>query len=282
MICVEKYKAAVEEFIAKKGYLDNPKVLGIVVCGSYTTGYERKGSDVDVHVIMKSGLLERITKRIKIYRGAMITEIKPDTEETKGFKIEYFEKPISDLYASARNDFENHSNALLPIIGLGTVAYSKGKKLEKLREYIVKRYSNSLPPLMGDDAREKIVIDAGKVDKLKLMINRPEFDYYYHYVIREIRKDYSRMCGCADVPEDKVKRLYTDAAYREAFCKSDIPDQEFVEMFITAITTEMTRDEKIQMAEKLFAHMNKKYAVDPDNYEIKVRSRNDWKSPHNI
>ena len=280
---MERYQVAVEKFIADKGYLDNPRVLGIVVCGSYTTGYEHKGSDIDVHVIMKTGFLERITRFFKIIRGARTLEIEPKTYEAEEYKIEYFEKPISDLYASARRDYKRHSNALVPIIAKSNVVYSRGNQLRRLREYITKKYSKPLPPLDGNDAGEEIVIDYNKVEELRYMLanNRPEFDYYYYYVVRKLKEAYSKMCGCADVPEDKVIRIYTDPNYREAFCKSTVPDQEFVDMFISAITAKMTNEEKVAMVEKMWEHMNKKYLIDPKNYEMLVRSRNDWRSPHN-
>ena len=104
---MEKYIAAAYAFMNEMKYFDNPRVLGVVVSGSYTTGYQRKGSDIDIHVVMKTGLMERITKNFKIYRGVKIVD---------GFKVEYFEKPISDLYKSAKNDFYTHGNDLVPII----------------------------------------------------------------------------------------------------------------------------------------------------------------------
>ena len=270
---MEEYKKAAIQFMKKMGYLDNPRVLGVILSGSYTTGYQHKDSDVDVHVILKSGLIERITKKFKIYRGVQVID---------GFKFEYFEKPISEIYRSAKMDFNTHNNALLPIVGYGQVIHSKSKELERLREYIRKVYSRPLPKLEGDDAKEAIAIIENRISKLRLMSTRNihEFDSEYYLIVEKIRKAVSRMSGCADIPPNKAIRLYTNEKYRESFCKTVIPDQEFIDLYIKAITEKLTTDEKIEMVESLYEFMTKEMEFDPNNYRISIRSRSDIKSPH--
>ncbi len=270
---MEEYKKAAIQFMKKMGYLDNPRVLGVILSGSYTTGYQHKGSDVDVHVVLKSGLIERITKKFKIYRGVQVVD---------GFKFEYFEKPIGEIYRSARMDFNTHNNALLPIVGCGQVIHSKSKELERLREYIKKVYSRPLPKLEGDDAKEAVAIIENRISKLKLMSARniPEFDSEYYLIVEKIRKAVSRMCGCADIPSNKAIRLYTNKEYRDSFCKSLIPEQEFIDLYIKAITERLTIEEKVAMVEGLYALMTKNMEFDPNDYRISIRSRSDVRSPH--
>lgn len=179
---MEKYQRAVYNFIDKMGYLENEHVLGIIVYGSYVTGYNHKYSDIDMHII-------RDNSDDKIYRGVL---------DVDNFKIEYFEKPISDVYLSVENDFETNENVYLAIIGRGHVLFDRTGEIEKLRKYIIEKYSNPLPPLSGDDAKEMAVIIDNKIVKLQSMLenNRPEFVYYYYLVIEKIRKFYSRLCGC--------------------------------------------------------------------------------------
>lgn len=106
---MEDYKRAVAAFIENKKYLVNKDVLGIVLYGSYITGYNHIKSDIDIHIIMSSNTKELI-------RGS---------EVHNGYKIEYFEKPLHDIYESIENDFLTQCNSLLPIIGKGIILFDR-------------------------------------------------------------------------------------------------------------------------------------------------------------
>ena len=134
---MEKYQMAVSDFITKMNYLENNHVLGIIVYGSYVTGYNNKNSDIDMHII-KDDSDERL------YRGV---------SNVDDFKIEYFEKPISDIYLSIKNDFETNENAYLTIIGHGKILFDRTGDIGKLQRYILEKYSQPLPALSGDDAK---------------------------------------------------------------------------------------------------------------------------------
>lgn len=257
---MEKYQMAVSDFITKMNYLENKHVLGIIVYGSYVTGYNNKNSDIDMHII-KDDSDERI------YRGV---------SNIDGFKIEYFEKPISDVYLSIENDFETNENAYLTIIGHGKVLFDRDGSIEKLKSHILEKYSQPLPALSGDDAKEMAVIIDNRVIKLKSMFdnNKPEFIYNYYLVVEKIRKFYSRLCGCANIPVDKVFRIYTDKRYRESFCKSIIPDEEFLDMYFNAVKNTGTNEEKLNIVTELYNYATRNLEINPNNYRILIKSRN--------
>ena len=257
---MEKYQVAISDFIKKMNYLENNHVLGIIVYGSYTTGYNNKNSDIDMHIIKDDS-------DEKLYRGVSIID---------GFKIEYFEKPISDIYLSIENDFETNENAYLTIIGHGKVLFDKDGKISKLQRYILDKYSQPLPALSGDDAKEMAVIIDNRMIKLRTMLenNKPEFIYNYYLVVEKIRKFYSRLCGCANIPVDKAFRIYTDKRYRESFCKSVIPDEEFLGMYFNAVTNNGSNEEKMDIVTELYNYSIRNLELNPNNYRILIKSRN--------
>lgn len=210
---MERFQVAIYNFINKMNYLENKHILGIIVYGSYVTGYNNKNSDIDMHIIKDNS-------DEKLYRGV---------SNIDGFKIECFEKPISDIYLSIENDFETNENPYLTIIGHGKILFDRNGEIDKLQRYILEKYSKPLPALTGDDAKEMAVIIDNRMIKLRAMLenNKPEFIYNYYLVVEKIRKLYSRLCGCANIPVDKAFRIYTDEKYRESFCKSSIPDIDF-------------------------------------------------------
>lgn len=256
---MEKYQMAVYNFINKMNYLQNEHVLGIIVYGSYVTGYNHKDSDIDMHIIMDNS-------DDKLYRGVL---------NINGFKIEYFEKPISDIYLSIENDFETNENAYLTIIGYGNVLFDRTGEIQKLRNYIIEKYNSPLPSLSGDDAKEMAVIIYNRIIKLKSMLenNRPEFIYNYYLVVEKIRKFYSRLCGCPNVPVDKTFKIYSDKKYRESFCKN-IPDIDFINMYFNAVTNTCTNEEKMNIAIELYNYTTRNLEIDPNDYRILIKSRN--------
>lgn len=257
---MKKYQDAIYDFIQNMNYLQNEHVLGIIAYGSYTTGYNHKDSDIDMHIIMDDC-------DDKLYRGV---------SNIDGFKIEYFEKPISDIYLSIENDFKTNENAYLAIIGFGNILFDRDGKIKKLQNDIIEKYSSPLPPLAGDDAKEMAVIIDNRITKLKSMLenNRPEFLYNYYLVIEKIRKFYSRLCGCPNIPVDKTFKIYTDKKYREAFCKSTIPDVDFINKYFNAVTNPCTNKEKMDIAIDLYNYTTRNLEINPNNYRIRIKSRN--------
>ena len=257
---MEEYQVAITKFIDKMNYLGNEHVLGIVVYGSYTTGYNHKSSDIDMHIITDDS-------ENKLYRGV---------STVNGFKIEYFEKPISDIYISVDNDFLTNENPYLTIIGYGKIIFDRDGAIKKLQEYTIEKYDNPIPPLSGEDAKEMAYIIDNRISKLKSMFinNRPEFTYNYYLDIEKIRKFYSRLCGCANIPVDKSFKVYTDNEYRDSFCKSTIPDDKFIKMYFNAVTNAGSKEEKLNIITELYSYATRNLTLDPNDYRILIKSRN--------
>ena len=257
---MEKYEYAIKKFIEKKQYITNEQVLGIVLYGSFTTGYNHNKSDIDLHIIMKDNV-EVLIRGVELHDG---------------YKIEYFEKPIHDLYESADNDFLIQNNALLPIIGHGKILFDRNGEILKLQNYILKKYSEPLPKLTGDDAKEMAFIIENRITQLKMMFenNSPYFNHNYHLLLEKIRKFYARICGCADIPVTKVYKIYTDEAYRESFCKSIIPEPKFIKLYFDAVLYEGANNQKMNYIYELYEYSTKNLNINPNDYRIKIKSRN--------
>ncbi len=160
----------INQFIEKMGYLQNEHVLGIYFYGSYLTGYNNKHSDIDLHVIFDNNDLKHLI------RGSMYIE---------GIRIEYFEKPIGDIYLSIQNDYQNQNNALLSIIGTSKIIIDKKGFLKQLQDYTKEKFSKPLPPLDQEDAREYVSIINNRMEKLRIAAeeNSPYFIHLYHLTL---------------------------------------------------------------------------------------------------
>lgn len=249
-------------FIDKMGYLKNEHVLGCFFYGSYLTGFNTKNSDIDLHIIFDDSDPKHLI------RG---------NEYINGIRIEYFEKPINDMYLTVDNDFNNQNNALLSIVGTSKIIFDKNGDLKKLQQYAFDKFSQPLPPLESEDAREYVSILNNRMEKLEKAANdnNPYFYHLYHLTIEKIRKFYHRLNGMPEVQTTKVFRVYTDEEYRNSFYKENIPEPEFVKMYLEAICdSEMNMNSKLQKVKELYNYAKRNVHLDGNSYRILIKSRN--------
>lgn len=252
----------IQKFIANMKYLENEHFLGMFFYGSFLTGYNNKNSDIDLHVIFDDSDFKHLI------RG---------TQYVDGIRIEYFEKPISDLYLSIDNDYQNQKNALFSIIGTSKIIFDKTGDLKKLQEYAFKTFSNPLPALEVEEAREYVSILNNRVEKLRKAFedDGPYFFHLYHLTLEKIRKFYHRLNGMPEVQTSKVFRIYTDENYRKSFYKENIPELEFVSLYLDAISdVSLDKEEKLSKINRLFEYSKRNVELNEEEYRILIKSRN--------
>ncbi len=249
------------DFLNSMQYLENEHVLGCFFYGSFLTGYNNRNSDIDLHIIFDN------SDPVHLIRGNKYVD---------GFRIEYFEKPIEDIYLSIDNDFNNQNNALLSIIGTSKIIFDRNGDLKKLQQYALTKFSRPLPPLEEDDAREYVSIINNRIEKLEkaCLDDSPHFYHLYHLTIEKIRKFYHRLNGMPEVQTSKVFRVYTDEKYRNSFYKDNIPEKEFVDMYLDAICdNSLDKEAKLQKVKDLFDYAKRNVSLN-DEYRILIKSRN--------
>lgn len=93
--------------------------------------------------------------------------------------------------------------------------------------------------------------------------------------IEKIRKFYHRLNGCPSLPTSKVPKIYLDEDYRKSINKDDIPEDEFVSMYINAITNiPSSTTEMLINIETLFNYAIRSVNLDSKEYRILIKSRN--------
>lgn len=251
------------EFIKKMGYIENRHVIGIFFYGSYLTGYNHSKSDIDLHVVF-----DNLNPK-HIIRG---------NEYVNGIRIEYFEKPLRDIYQSIDNGYENQNNAWLPIIGKSKIILDKTGALEALQEYAKKKFSKPLPPISDENAKELVSILDNRMEKLetKAEINSIDFNHLYHITIEKIRKFYHKLNGFPEIQTSKLVRVYIDSEYRESLYKGSIPEQEFIDMYLSLISDETSdKKTKYENIKQFYEYATRNVKFDRKSYRILIESRND-------
>lgn len=255
------------KFIHETDYLNNEHCLGTIVYGSSLTGFNTATSDIDLHVIFDNEDLNHLIRGTKLVEGT---------------KIEYFEKPIKDVYLSIENGYQNQNNAFFSMIGNGTIVFERNKELSKLQQYALDRFEEKMPPLSDEETKEQVSIINNRMEKLEKSAceDSPYFDHLYHLTIDKIRKFYHKAIGISKIQTSKVYRIYTESEYRESMYKEN-PEPEFVSMYLSLITT--TSKDKLEKLEKVkdFYNYSTRNITLGDEYRILIKSRNTPNKPNN-
>lgn len=67
-----KYKIAIKRLIEDMGYKENEYVLGAFFYGSYLTGLQNEGSDIDMHIIFDNTNPLHLIRANKYYDDIII------------------------------------------------------------------------------------------------------------------------------------------------------------------------------------------------------------------
>ncbi len=240
-------------------YKNNEHCLGVIVYGSSLTVFNTKLSDIDLHVVFDDSNPQHIIRGSKIIDGT---------------KIEYFEKPIQDIYLTIEEDYQTQNNASLSIFGKSEIIYERDSQLRELQQYTIEKFQNPLPPLSEDEAKEQVSIINNRMEKLEqfALNNDPRFDHLYHLVIDKIRKFYHKALGISKIQTSKVHRIYTDECYRKSMYKEN-PEQEFVDMYLCLIAVQCDNKlQKLQMAKRFYNYATRNIYLG-DNYRISIKRK---------
>ena len=250
------------EFIAEMDYLSNEHVLGILFYGSYLTGFNTSNSDIDLHIIFDDEDKEHLIRGNKIIDGT---------------RIEYFEKPLSDIYLTIDSDYQNQNNAAVTIFGNSKIIYEKNDDLSKLQQYVMTKFKSPLPPLSEDDAKEQVSIINNRMEKLENYAanNNPYFTHLYHLTVDKIRRFYHSVMGFPRIETAKGFKLYTNEAYRRAFCIDQIPEDYFISMYFEAISNkQLSNVELYQLLSNIYDFTKRNVSLNKDEHRIPIKSRN--------
>ena len=252
----------ISTFINDMNYINNEHCLGVLFYGSYLTGFSTADSDIDLHIIFDNSDPNHLIRGNKIVDGT---------------RVEYFEKPISDIYLTIDNDYQNQNNASLTIFGKSKIIYERDNQLKKMQQYVTNKFSNPLPPLSENEAKEQVSIINNRMEKLEkyAIEDNPYFEHLYHLTIDKVRRFYHNLMGMPRIETSKCFKLYTDEKYQKAFCINKIPEQCFIDMYFKAISdNNLSKLQKYQLIKKIYEFAKRNVILDNNEHRILIKSRN--------
>lgn len=252
----------IENFIKKMNYRENPDFIGVIVYGSSLTGFNTNDSDIDLQIIFNYN-------NDSVVRGKTVID---------GTPIEYFEKSLESEYKLIDYDYNNQNNATFSIIGNGSIVCDKDNILYKLKQYALKRFSEPMPALSIEEAKEQISILNNRIEKLENYAKNNDiyFHHLYYLTIDRIRKFYHRLLGISKIQTSKVYRIYTDEPYRKSMYK-DNPDDIFIDMYMDLINDNSNDiNIRLEKIKKFYNYSTRNINLQGD-YRVEIKSHNDKK-----
>lgn len=170
---MKKYEIVMERFKQEMGYQENEHVLEAFFYGSYLTGLQHEGSDIDMHIVFDN------TNPLHLIRA---------NKHYEDIKIEYFEKPLQDLYLSVENAIRTRNVAWLSILGTSKILFDKKEELQKLQNYTLEVYEEPLEKLDENQAKEYVSIINNRIEKLEKSLEEHSL-MFNSFVSCNIRKN---------------------------------------------------------------------------------------------
>lgn len=259
---MNKFEVFIDKFIEEMKYKEDEHFLGVYFYGSCLSGFNNSNSDIDLHIVFDN------SNETHIYRGVYYID---------NNKIEYFEKPINDLYLSVDNDILDRNIAWKNMLAESKIIYDKNGELKKLQEYAKEKYNKGLPKLDLQDTMEQIAIINNRMDKLKILSEEDSENFYhlYHITIEKIRRFYHSLNGYPKINTTKIYKVYKNDDYRKSYYQGDFVNEEFKNLYYNLIT-DTNKNKKIlfQNIQNFYDYVKNGIDLSKGNYRIKIKSRN--------
>ena len=259
---MKKFEEIIDKFIHEMKYKENESFLGVYFYGSCLSGFNNSNSDIDLHIVFDDCDKEHI------YRGVHYID---------NYKIEYFEKPLSDLYLSVENDIQDRNIAWKNMLAESKIIYDKNGDLKKLQEYTKEKYYKGLPKLDLQDTMEQIAIINNRMGKLEVLSkeNSENFYHLYHITIEKIRRLYHAIKGYPKINTTKIYKVYKNDEYRKSYYSGEFVNEEFKNLYYNLIT-DTNKNKKIlfQNLQNFYNYVKNGADLPNRNYRIKIKSRN--------
>lgn len=253
----------IQDFLKTNNYLQDEHVLGVLFYGSYKHGLNNQNSDIDLHIIYDDSKPEHLI------RGNTFVN---------GIRIEYFEKPISEIYNNVEEGYTTQDNATESIIGKAEIIYEKDNSMHDVQEYVLDKFKNGLPFLTENEAKEQVSIINNRMEKLKKYAEEDSyfFEHLYHLTIEKIRRFYHNLNGMPRIETYKGFKLYTNKQYQDMFSIHNIPEQKFLDMYFELIQIQgKSKKEMFEKLKEFYDYAKITVDLEEHNYRIPIKSKND-------
>lgn len=213
------WETALEKFLLS--WKNKPEVSGALACGSYITGSPSPHSDIDLHLILKSGTTWR-------ERGNRIID---------GILFEYFANPALQVLTYFQDEFNSQRRNTAHMFATGRICFDYNGEVHRL---ILKarRVLNKPFPAASRSEQETLKYQLwDNLDNLEEVYEAggPDFCFAYFSHLRKALDAYTRFLCFPVLPDHKFFLLLSDPDTRRKYRVPDFPDPGFSDLYISIL-----------------------------------------------
>lgn len=210
-----QWQIALEKFL--QSWRLKPEVVGALATGSRVLGTNTPNSDIDVHIVLKSGITwrERGNRRIA------------------GFLVEYFCNPVEQYEEYRKDDVAAFTRIDARMFAKGRIIFDTDGTLREIQRRARRELRKSFRKLSKAEIElGKYLLWDGLDDLRELATKRSCFyAHAHHLLLNRALETYRRYLGLEVTPPAKLQRYFSDASFRLNYGIAEFSDKQFVRLF---------------------------------------------------
>lgn len=253
---IEKIEKIILKFI--EPWSKRNEFEGVLLTGSFMTGFANKYSDIDIHIVMNNDFKYK-EKGLK---------------KVDGYLIEYFLNPINEILNYFKEDYyKNRSNAATQFL-TGKILIDRNNNIRYLKDQAKKWKKIKFKKIQALDIeliKYKIIDDA---DNLKgLFITKDKsFEINFYLFLYSIYKDYSLFIGNEIISPSKLLVYLNNPKLSKVLFLKDFKDKIFKKIILKALNS--NKNNKIIIINEMVDYViHKMGGFNRKNWNYKIKLR---------
>lgn len=203
----------IQTFLDKTGYLQDNKILAIVVYGSRVRKTNKESSDLDILVISDD---------TKNYKASMMIE---------GIRVDYNIYSVRDIFDIAYSNKVANNAYFESVLKTGMVIKNQNYVIEQLESYL-----EELRNLKTGKKKLSLKVIGKIKEAYEDFISKRDLPSYF-YLLECLRTSYNYIKNCSYVSMIKVYDVFRNRDFYEETYSIKIPGETFTSLFLMGIET---------------------------------------------
>lgn len=238
---MSKIDDVINNFINDAHLKSNKDILVVILYGSYVNGSNNDKSDVDMLFVINGTDNYRICKVID------------------GIHLDIYALTVSEIERQIVYERANGNQYIESVLVCGQVILNRDKIFEYLRSILsanIVRFKRNINPSYASLVVERVENFMGNVENN---------DREYYVALDYLRNLIHVVLNASTIPDLKVYKLYTNVDLAENFYRLKMPNEEFRNLFIEALSITSYQDRKKILA-KFLTYLTGIRIGDPVDY----------------
>lgn len=219
---IKKWKIALKDFL--KDYEEDDNIIGAILCGSYALDNHHNNSDIDVYLVLSD--------------TADYSEM--GVVESNSYLIEYYKHTVDIIKEKMEKEHENNELNVANMFAYGKVIYDVEGKVEELQKLALEYIDKPFKTITKEQLDKNNYLIWTCLNNLKKSIDQDAFQFNMNYyeLLHNVYDVYAEYLGISKLSKTKIYKLLTDFEYREKYHVFNIPEDEFVNLYLKCFDME--------------------------------------------